>query len=41
MVVYKVQIPQDIAEEGKAYLRERECKIKMGSGCEVEEIKKM
>jgi len=39
MVVYKVLIPQDIAEEGKAYLREREYKIKMGSGCEVKEIK--
>lgn len=40
MAVYKVLIPQDIAEEGKAYLRERGYKIKMGSGCEVEEIKK-
>lgn len=35
-----VLIPQDIAEEGKAYLRERGYKIKMGSGSSIEEIKK-
>lgn len=40
MAVYKVLIPQDIAEEGKAYLLERGYEIKMSSGNSLEEIKK-
>lgn len=40
MEAYKVLIPQDIAEEGKSYLRERGYEIKMGSGETVEAIKK-
>ena len=39
MSSYKVLIPQDIAEEGKEYLRERGYEIKMGSGSSIEEIK--
>jgi D-3-phosphoglycerate dehydrogenase / 2-oxoglutarate reductase len=38
-MAYKVLIPQAIAEEGKAYLRERGYEIKMGSGATVEAIK--
>lgn len=37
-MAYKVLIPQDIAEEGKQYLRERGYEVKMGSGVTVEEI---
>ncbi len=37
---YKVLIPQDVMEEGKAYLREKGYEIKMGSGITVEDIKK-
>lgn len=40
MAAYKVLIPQDVAEEGKKYLRERGYEIKMGSGNSLEEIKK-
>ena len=40
MAAYKVLIPQEIAEEGKTYLRERGYEIKMGSGYSLEEIKK-
>jgi len=40
MAAYKVLIPQNIAEEGKAYLRERGYEIKMGSACTMEAIKK-
>ena len=36
----KVLIPQDIMEEGKAYLREKGYEIKMGSGITVADIKK-
>lgn len=39
MAKYKVLIPQDIAEEGKAYLRDRGYEIKMGQGSTVEQIK--
>jgi D-3-phosphoglycerate dehydrogenase len=39
MAAYKVLIPQDVAEEGKAYLRERGYEIKMGSGITVDAIK--
>lgn len=35
---YKVLIPQDIAEEGKAYLLERGYEIKMGSGALEEDL---
>ncbi|MCL2094202.1 MAG: hydroxyacid dehydrogenase [Treponema sp.] len=35
----KVLIPQDIAEEGKAYLLERGYEIKMGRGTSVEQLK--
>jgi D-3-phosphoglycerate dehydrogenase / 2-oxoglutarate reductase len=35
---YKVLIPQDIVEEGKAWLRERGYEVKMGSGATVEDI---
>jgi D-3-phosphoglycerate dehydrogenase / 2-oxoglutarate reductase len=34
----KVLIPQDIVEEGKAWLRERGYEIKMGSGATLEDI---
>jgi len=37
---YKVLIPQDIAEEGKLYLKEKGYEIKMGNGFTVEQIKK-
>lgn len=40
MAAYKVLIPQDVAEEGKKYLRERGYEIKMGSGCTLDAIKK-
>lgn len=40
MAAYKVLIPQEIAEEGISYLRERGYEIKMGSGNSLEEIKK-
>lgn len=39
MAKYKVLIPQDIVEEGKAYLRDRGYEIKMGKGITVEQIK--
>lgn len=39
MTSYRVLIPQDIAEEGKTFLRERGYKIKMGSGSSIEDIK--
>ena len=35
-MAYKVLIPQDVAEEGKEYLRKRGYEIKMGSGTTVE-----
>jgi D-3-phosphoglycerate dehydrogenase len=38
MAAYKVLIPQDVMEEGKAYLREKGYEIKMGSGITVEDI---
>ncbi|HUV07028.1 MAG TPA: hydroxyacid dehydrogenase [Spirochaetia bacterium] len=38
-MAFKVLIPQDIAEEGKKYLRERGYEIKMGSGITVEAIR--
>jgi D-3-phosphoglycerate dehydrogenase len=38
MAAYKVLIPQDVAEEGKNYLREQGYEIKMGSGVTVEAI---
>ncbi len=38
-MAYKVLIPQDITEVGKAYLREKGYEIKMGSGSTVEAIK--
>jgi D-3-phosphoglycerate dehydrogenase / 2-oxoglutarate reductase len=37
-VSYKVLIPQDITEDGKAWLRERGYEIKMGSGASADEI---
>lgn len=37
-MAYKVLIPQDIAEEGKAYLLERGYEIKMGSGAKEEDL---
>jgi D-3-phosphoglycerate dehydrogenase len=37
---YKVLIPQDIAVEGKNFLRDNDCEITMGTGISVEEIKK-
>ncbi len=37
-MAYKVLIPQDIAEEGKQYLRDRGYEVKMGTGATVEEI---
>ena len=37
---YKILITAEIAEEGKAYLRERGCELKMGSGTSVDSIKK-
>lgn len=37
-MAYKVLIPQDIAEEGKAYLLERGYEIKMGSGASEEDL---
>ena len=40
MAKYKVLIPQDVMEEGKAYLREKGYEIKMGSGITVEDIKR-
>ncbi len=39
MTEYKVLIPQDVAEEGKAYLRDRGYEIKMGRGISAEEMK--
>ncbi len=36
---FKVLIPQNVAEEGKAYLREKGHEIKMGSGTTVEAMK--
>jgi len=36
---YKVLIPQDIAMEGKVYLRDKGYEIKMGKGSTVEQIK--
>ena len=39
-MVYKVLIPQDIADEGKDYLRERNCEIIMGTGISVDIIKR-
>lgn len=39
MNTYRVLIPQDIAEEGKAYLRQLGYEIKMGTGITVEAIK--
>ena len=38
MATYKVLIPQDVAEEGKNYLRERGYEIKMGSGVTADAI---
>jgi NADPH-dependent 2,4-dienoyl-CoA reductase/sulfur reductase-like enzyme len=32
MAAYKVLIPQNVAEEGKNYLRDKGYEIKMGSG---------
>lgn len=37
-MAYKVLIPQDVAEEGKQYLRERGYEIKMGTGISAEAI---
>ncbi len=37
-MAYKVLIPQDIDEEGKKYLTDRNYEIKMGSGSSVENI---
>jgi D-3-phosphoglycerate dehydrogenase / 2-oxoglutarate reductase len=37
-VSYSVLIPQDIAEEGKAWLRERGYEVRMGRGATVEDI---
>ncbi len=39
METYKVLIPQDVAEEGKAYLRDRGYEIKMGQGITAEQMK--
>lgn len=36
---YRVLIPQDVSEAGKAYLRDRGYEIKMGSGVSVETLK--
>jgi D-3-phosphoglycerate dehydrogenase len=38
MAAYKVLIPQNVAEEGKNYLRERGYEIKMGSGVTKDDI---
>ena len=38
-MAYKILIPQDIAEEGKDWLREKGYEIKMGSGVTVEAIR--
>jgi len=35
-MAYKVLIPQDVAQPGKDYLRERGYEIKMGSGITAE-----
>lgn len=40
MASYRVLIPQDVMEEGKAYLRERGYEVIMGSGISVEDIKR-
>jgi D-3-phosphoglycerate dehydrogenase len=40
MAGYKVLIPQNVAEEGKNYLRERGYEIKMGSGLTNDDIAK-
>jgi D-3-phosphoglycerate dehydrogenase len=40
MAGYKVLIPQNVAEEGKNYLRERGYEIKMGSGVANDDIAK-
>ncbi len=37
-MAYKVLVPQDVMPEGKEYLTQRGCEIKMGSGITVEEI---
>lgn len=37
-MAYKVLIPQDVAEEGKALLRERGYEVKMGSGVAEEDL---
>src|SRR5512135_1820048 len=37
-MAYKVLIPQDVAQAGKDYLRERGYQIKMGSGTTIEAI---
>ena len=37
-MAYKVLIPQDVAQPGKDYLRERGCEIKMGSGVTADAI---
>ena len=39
-MAYRVLIPQDIAEAGKSYLRQKGYEIKMGSGISVETLKK-
>ena len=38
-MIYKVLIPQDIAEVGKKYLTDHGCEIKMGSGISVKIMK--
>jgi D-3-phosphoglycerate dehydrogenase len=37
-MAYKVLLPQDVAQPGKDYLRERGCEIKMGSGVTADAI---
>ena len=39
-MAYKVLIPQDVAEEGKAWLREKGCEIMPSSGVTLEAIRK-
>jgi len=39
MEKYKVLIPQDVAKEGKTYLRDRGYEIKMGQGITAEQMK--
>ena len=39
MAKYTVLIPQDVAEEGKAYLRDRGYEIKMGKGITAQQMK--